>query len=184
MKPQTEAQFKAAVTWLEKGTASDTERALIRAMIYAPLSPAEAALIKDPEPEAKLRAAVARLKAEKATDADEIFVSTVRRNITGKTRSRINIGRKYGRAVRREFRGAGSRLEIPECFGRPYLHPYSVAAVRFIPDIASQANSELRACAVAGSVSVSSGGLSGLDDPPCDTCGKPIKPTDGRRSDC
>ena len=74
MKPQTEAQFKAAVTWLEKGTASDTERALIRAMIYAPLSPAEAALIKDPEPEAKLRAAVARLKAEKATDADEIFV--------------------------------------------------------------------------------------------------------------
>jgi len=67
----------------------------------------------------------------------------------GKTRSRINIGRKYGRAVRREFRGAatkslpqefrgaGSRLEIPEWFGRPYLHPYSVAAVRFIPDIAS-----------------------------------------------
>jgi hypothetical protein len=73
MKPQTEAQFKAAVTRLEKGTASDTERALIRAMIYAPLSPAEAALIKDPETEAKLRAAAARLKAEKA-DADEIFV--------------------------------------------------------------------------------------------------------------
>jgi len=33
--------------------------------------------------------------------------------------------------------GAGSRLEIPEWFGRAYLHPYSVAAV--IPDIASGA---------------------------------------------
>ena len=31
-------------------------------------------------------------------------------NITGKTLSRINIGRKYGRAVRREFRGAATKF--------------------------------------------------------------------------
>jgi hypothetical protein len=104
MKPQIEAQFKAAVTRLEKGTASDTERALIRAMIYAPLSPAEAALIKDPETGAKLRAAVARLKAEKATDADEIFVH--------------HRPSRYGRAVRREFRDAATKISSPRISGR------------------------------------------------------------------
>ena len=39
----------------------------------------------------------------------------------------------------KNFGAPGSRLEIPEWFGRPYLHPYSVAAVRFIPDISALA---------------------------------------------